>query len=137
MRPSVGTRVSYGTLHGYLEAYGPDAAALGVRLEIAAEERGPAILKADVQGQIVGDERVIFSHMMIVQSLPPGSYRLRAMVIQGNTLLTTLARAFEVAPAEASASRRMSTREPLRQPRPCSCRSSHRISRGRSIERTR
>ena len=45
MRPSVGTRVSYGALHGYLEAYGPDAATLGVRFEVAAEERGPAILK--------------------------------------------------------------------------------------------
>ena len=101
MRPSVGTRVSYGTVHGYLEAYGPDAATLGVRFEIAAEERGPAILKGDVQGVIVGDERVVFSHTMLVQALPPGAYRLRAMVIQGNTLLTTLGRAFEVAPGEA------------------------------------
>jgi VWFA-related protein len=110
MRPSVGTRVSYGTVHGYLEAYGPDAATLGVRLEVAAEERGPAILKADVQGLIVGDERVVFSHSMLVQSLPPGSYRLRAMVIQGNTLLTTLGRAFEVASGEAiSASKNVDT----------------------------
>ena len=31
LRPSVGTRVSYGTVHGYLEAYGPEAATLGVR----------------------------------------------------------------------------------------------------------
>ena len=101
MRPSVGTRVSYGALHGYLEAYGPDAATLGVRFEVAAEERGPAILKTDVQGLIVGDERVVFSQMMPVQELPPGSYRLRAMIIQGNALLTTLGRAFEIAPGEA------------------------------------
>src|SRR5260221_1947600 len=101
LRPSVGTLVSYGTVHGYLEAYGPDAAALGVRFEIAAEERGPAILSADVQGQLVGDERVMFSQMMLVQALPPGSYRLRAIVNQGNTLLTTLGRAFDVAPGAA------------------------------------
>jgi VWFA-related protein len=100
MRPSVGTRVSYGALHGYLEAYGPDAATLGVRFEVAAEERGPAILKTDVQGLIVGDERVVFSQMMPVQELPPGPYRLRAMVIQGNALLTTLGRTFEIAPGE-------------------------------------
>jgi VWFA-related protein len=97
LRPSVGTRVSYGTVHGYLEAYGPDAATLAVRFEIAAEERGPAILSADIQGLLVGDERVVFSQMMLVQALPPGSYRLRAIVNHGNTLLTTLGRAFEVA----------------------------------------
>ena len=104
LRPSVGTRVSYGAVHGYLEAYGPEAATLGVRFEVAAEERGPAILKADVQGQIVGDERVIFSYSMLIQSLPPGPYRLRAIVLQGNTLLTTLGRGFEVAPGEAISS---------------------------------
>ena len=106
LRPSVGTRVSFGTLHGYLEAYGPDAATLGVRFEVAADERGPAILGADVQGVLVGEERVMFSQMLLVQSLPPGSYRLRALIRQGNTLVTSLGRAFDIAaPAElASAS---------------------------------
>ena len=96
LRPSVGTLIGFGTIHGYLEAYGPDAVTLGVRFEIAAEERGPAILSADVRGQIVGDERVIFSQTMLVHSLPPGAYRLRAIVNQGNALLTTLGRAFEI-----------------------------------------
>jgi VWFA-related protein len=96
LRPTVGVLVSFGTVHGYLEAYGPGAATLGVRFEIAAEERGPAILSADVQGQIVGDERVIFSQTLLVQALPPGPYRLRAIINQGNSLLTTLGRSFEV-----------------------------------------
>ena len=96
LRPSVGTAVNFGVVHGYLEAYGPDSATLGVRFDVAAEERGPAILSADVRGQIVGDERVIFSQTVLVQALPPGSYRLRAIVTQGNTLLTTLGRAFEI-----------------------------------------
>lgn len=96
LRPSVGTVVSFGTVHGYLEAYGPDSVTLGVRFDVAAEERGPAILSADVRGQIVGDERVVFSEAVAVHSLPPGSYRLRAIVTQGNTLLTTLGRAFEI-----------------------------------------
>jgi tetratricopeptide (TPR) repeat protein len=39
----------------------------------------------------------MFSQMMAVQALPPGSYRLRAMVRQGNTLMTSLGRAFEIA----------------------------------------
>jgi len=98
LRPSVGARVSFGTLHGYLEAYGPDAVTLRVKFEVAAEERGPGILNADVQGLLVGDERVVFSQQILVQALPPGSYRLRALVYQGNTLVTTLGRTFEIAP---------------------------------------
>jgi VWFA-related protein len=98
LRPSVDARISFGTLHGYLEAYGPDAATLGVRFEIAADERGPAILATDVRGVIVGEERVVFTQTMLVSPLPPGPYRLRAMILQGNTLLTTLSRSFEIGP---------------------------------------
>jgi VWFA-related protein len=98
LRPSVDARVSFGSVQGYLEAYGPDAATLRVKFEVTAEERGPAILNADVQGLIVGEERVIFSQQMLVQALPPGSYRLRALVLQGDSLVTTLGRAFEIAP---------------------------------------
>ncbi len=105
MRPSVGARVSFGSVHGYLEAYGPDAATLGVKFEVtAAEERAQTILSADVQGLIVGDERVLFSQMILVQALPPGSYRLRAIISQGNTIVTTLGRAFDIAPPEMLAS---------------------------------
>lgn len=98
LRPSVGARISFGTLHGYLEAYGPEAATLRVKFEVAAEERGPGILNADVQGLLVGEERVVFSQQVLVQALPPGQYRLRALVYQGNQLVTTLGRAFEIAP---------------------------------------
>ncbi len=98
LRPSVGARISFGTVHGYLEAYGPQAATLRVKFEVAAEERGPGILNADVQGLLVGDERVVFSQQILVQALPPGTYRLRALVYQGNTLVTTLGRMFEIAP---------------------------------------
>lgn len=97
LRPSVGSRVSYGSVQGYLEAYGPDATTLRVKLEVAAEERGPAILSAEVQGLLVGEERVIFSQVVPVQALPPGPYRLRAIISQGNTLVTTLGRSFEIA----------------------------------------
>jgi len=102
LRPSVGARISFGTIHGYLEAYGPDAATLGVKFEIAADERGPAILSSDVRGAIVGEERVIFTQTMLVSALPPGPYRLRAMVMQGNTLVTSLGRAFEIGPPAGS-----------------------------------
>ncbi len=99
LRPTVGARVSYGTIHGYLEAYGPDAATLGVRFEIAADDRGPAILSSDVRGMIVGDERVIFTQTMLVSALPPGAYRLRALIAQGGALVTTLGRSFEIGAA--------------------------------------
>jgi tetratricopeptide (TPR) repeat protein len=98
LRPSVDSRISFGTVHGYLEGYGPDAASLRVRFEVAAEERGPAILTTDVQGLIVGEERVVFSAAVLVQALPPGPYRLRALIYQDNTLVTTLGRAFDIAP---------------------------------------
>jgi VWFA-related protein len=98
LKPSVGARVSFGTVHGYLEAYGPDAATLGVKFEIAADERGPAILSSDVRGVIVGEERVVFTQTMLVNALPPGPYRLRALIAQGSTLVTTLGRAFEIGP---------------------------------------
>lgn len=100
MRPSVAARVSFGAVHGYLEAYGPDAVTLRVKFEIAAEERGPAILNSDVQGVLVGEERVVFTTAMIVQALPPGSYRLRALIYQGDNLVTTLGRMFDIAPPE-------------------------------------
>ena len=98
LRPSVGTRISFGTIHGYLEAYGPDATTLGVKFEITADERGPAILSSDVRGALDGEERVVFTQTMLVNALPPGVYRLRALVTQGNTLVTTLGRSFEVGP---------------------------------------
>jgi len=104
LRPSVGARISFGTIHGYLEAYGPDAATLRVKFEITADERGPAILSSDVRGALDGEERVVFTQTMLVSALPPGVYRLRALVTQGNTLVTTLGRSFEVgAPADTGA----------------------------------
>lgn len=102
LRPSVGTVVNFGSVHGYLEAYGPDAATLGVRFDVVAEERGPAILSADVRGQLVGDERVVFSQTINTNELPPGPYRLRALIVRGNALLTTLGRAFEVGSGTAA-----------------------------------
>ncbi len=107
LRPSIGARVSNGMIHGYLEAYGPDAATLGVTFEVAAEERGPAILSSDVRGALVGDERVVFTQTLLVSALPPGPYRLRAIITQGNTLLTTLGRPFEVGPAMVAGDKRV------------------------------
>jgi VWFA-related protein len=96
LQPSIGSRVRFGSLHGYLEAYGSDAASLTVRFEIAPKGGGEALLTANVPARPAGDDRTLFSHLMIVQSLPAGDYQLRANVSRGDTLLKTLTRAFDV-----------------------------------------
>jgi VWFA-related protein len=98
LRPTIGARVSFGTVHGYLEAYGADVAALKARFEVAADDRGPALLSADVPGRSGGPDRMLFSQMMNVQSLPPGTYRLRAIVSRGEAPVGTLSRVFEIGP---------------------------------------
>jgi VWFA-related protein len=102
LRPTVGHFVSFGLLHGYIEAYGPNAAALQVKYEIARDADGPAVLSADVKGQSVGGERVIFTQMMPIRQLPGGRYTLRATISRPGSkpleALKTMTRVFEVAP---------------------------------------
>ena len=98
LRPTIGSRVSFGSVHGYLEAYGADGGAMDVAFEIASDAAGPALLRADVAPRSAGDDRTLFSHMMRVQSLPNGAYVLRARVTTGGRLVKTLTRAFDIAP---------------------------------------
>ncbi len=98
LRPTIGYTVTFGSVHGYVEAYGPDSASLKATYEIATDERSPAILSAEVPGRPGGDGRVLFSKVMLVHSLPPGKYLLRAVVKKAGQPVKTLARAFEVAP---------------------------------------
>jgi hypothetical protein len=97
LRPTIGYTVTYGAVHGYLEAYGPEAASLTVTYEIAADDRSPAILNADVPPRQGGEGRVLFTRVMPVRSLPPGKYVLRAVLTKGGQPAATLARRFEVA----------------------------------------
>ena len=96
LRPTIGSRVGFGTVHGYFEAYGPAADALAVTFEIAANDSDPALLTVDVPAQKAGADRVLYSQMVVVQSLPPGAYRLRARIVHAGVPLTTLVRAFEL-----------------------------------------
>ena len=54
LQPSVGSSVSYGRVHGYLEAYGTALESLKVRYELAATDASPALAAADVPGRLVG-----------------------------------------------------------------------------------
>ena len=101
LHPTIGRQVTSGSLQGYLEAYGRDLGAIQVRFEIAAAAALPAILSAAVAARPAGDDRAIFSQIMRVHLLPPGRYRLRAVVSNGGRSVKTLTRAFEI-PAPAS-----------------------------------
>ena len=59
--------------------------------------RRPRSIAADVPGRLFGDDRMIFTHVMPVQQLPPGRYVLRALVSFATRPLKTLTRPFEVA----------------------------------------
>jgi VWFA-related protein len=97
LSPTVGYTVSFGSVHGYLEAYGDQADAVTVKYEIVAAQGSAALLTADVPGRLFGDDRIIFTHVMAVRELPPGPYVLRALVSLAGRPLTTLSRGFEVA----------------------------------------
>jgi VWFA-related protein len=101
LQPTVGHVVSFGVVHGYVEAYGPDANRLQVRYEVARSADGPAVLSAEVRPHRVSDERAIYTHLMPVRQLPGGSYLLRAVVSpagSGARPVATMSREFEVAP---------------------------------------
>ncbi len=100
-RPTVGYKVAFGSVHGYLEAYGPDAPTLRARYEIAADQKSPALLSEDVQNLQVTADRVIFTKAILVRQLPAGKYVLRAVLATGDARpVRTLTRDFEItAPA--------------------------------------
>lgn len=102
LSPTVGYTVSFGSVHGYAEAYGDQAEAVTMKYEIAVGPSAPALIEADVQGRLFGDDRMIFTHVIPVRELPPGPYVLRALVSVAGKPLKTLTRGFEVAVASAT-----------------------------------
>jgi len=100
-RPTVGYTVSFGSVHGYLEAYGAEAPSVRARYEIAVDEKSPALLSEDVPNLQVTADRVIFSKAFLVRQLPPGKYVLRAVLNTEARPIRTLTRDFEIAAAPA------------------------------------
>jgi VWFA-related protein len=96
LRPTIGYAVAYGSLHGYMEAYGPEATSVQVKYEVAANETDPAILATDVQPRQAGDGRAVFTRVLQVRALPAGKYVLRAIVSAAGQPVKTLTRSFEV-----------------------------------------
>jgi VWFA-related protein len=98
LQPTIGYTASFGSLHGYLEAYGTQVDAVTVKYEVAADAQGPPLMTADAPGQLAGDDRIIFSHVIPIHQLPPGKYVIRALISSARKPLTTFVRAFEVSP---------------------------------------
>jgi len=98
LRPTIGYTASFGSVHGYVEAYGAKADTVTVKYEIAADAKGAPLVNANVPGRLGGDERMIFSQVITLHQLPPGKYVLRALVSDAGKPAKTLTRGFEVAP---------------------------------------
>jgi tetratricopeptide (TPR) repeat protein len=99
LQPTVGFAVNFGVVHGYLEAYGPQAEAVTVKYEIAADAASAPLITANVPGRLAGaDDRMIFTSSMAVPQLPPGRYVLRAQVSAAAKPVKTLSRAFLIVP---------------------------------------
>jgi len=97
LQPTIGYQVTFGTVHGYFEAYGPKAADVTVEYEIGTDTSSPALINVDVDPRAAGDARSIFTKVIPVHQLPPGKYLLRAIVSVNNRSVKTLVRGFEVA----------------------------------------
>jgi VWFA-related protein len=96
-QPTIGHKVAFGGVQGYIEAYGTGSNELKAKYEVAEDLESPALLTAEVTGRTAGAERMIFSHVLAVRQLPPGQYVLRANIVSEGAPVKTMARGFEVA----------------------------------------
>lgn len=101
LQPTVGYNVVFGSVHGYLEAYGNASGSLTAKFEVAAEPDGSTLIDAEVSPRLAGGGgRAIFTRLLPVRQLPPGKYYLRAKLMSAGELVNESTGAFEVgAPA--------------------------------------
>ncbi len=97
LKPTIGYDVTFGSVHGYLEAYGPNVSDLSMEYEIATDAKAPALLNVDVPPRPAGDTRAIFTRVIPVTQLPPGKYVLRAILSSGGRSIATETRGFSIA----------------------------------------
>ena len=97
LTPTIGYQVTFGTVHGYVEAYGPKQDDVTMEYEVAASADAPALVNVDVPPRQAGDARTIFSRTIPIHQIPPGKYILRAILSSAGRSVATLTRAFEIA----------------------------------------
>lgn len=95
-RPVVSSVAWYGTMQGYMEIYGSAAATARVRYEVAADDNAPALASVNSEARQAGDGRTIFAGLAVVGMIPPGQYRMRAIVTTADASVTKLSRAFTI-----------------------------------------
>ena len=98
LTPTIGYQINFGTVHGYLEAYGAGTEGLSMEFEVATAADAPALLNVDVPIHQVTGTRAIFTRVMPAHALPPGRYVLRAILSAAGVSVKTLTRGFEIAP---------------------------------------
>jgi hypothetical protein len=98
LTPTIGYQINFGSVHGYVEAYGAKTDGMTMEYEIATDADAPALLNADVPVHEVTGSRAIFTKVMPTHALPPGKYVLRAILSSDGVSIKTLTRGFEVAP---------------------------------------
>ena len=97
LQPTVGYDIDFGLLHGYVEAYGNDASAVTAKYEVVADDAAPPLLEADVTPRMAGQTRAIFTHIMPIRQLPPGTYKLRVRLESAGQTVNVATRPFAVA----------------------------------------
>jgi len=97
LTPTIGYQITFGTVHGYVEAYGTKIDGLTMEYEVATDAEAPALLNVDVAPRSAGDARVIFTKVLPIHQIPPGRYVLRAILSAAGRSVKTLTRGFEIA----------------------------------------
>jgi VWFA-related protein len=97
LQPSVGYQVIFGSLQGYVEAYGQPLGPMTAKYEVAKDAAGDALIASDVTPVTIGGTRAIFTKVLPVRQLPPGKYVLRAKLSSPAEPVRTMIREFEVA----------------------------------------
>ena len=98
LTPTIGYQINFGSVHGYVEAYGAKTEGLTMEFEVATAPEAPALLNVDVPIHTVSETRAIFSKVMPAHQLPPGKYVLRSILSLDGASISTLTRGFEIAP---------------------------------------
>ena len=57
LTPTIGYQVNFGSVHGYVEAYGGPVDGMTMEFEVATNPEAPALLNTDVPAHIVSDTR--------------------------------------------------------------------------------
>ena len=70
LQPTVGYSVVFGSVHGYVEAYGSGAGTVTATYEIARDVEEAALVSEQVTAITAGDARAIFTRVMPVNRLP-------------------------------------------------------------------